>query len=83
MVEINLGIWMGLEPGFSQFICQTHTREFLVGVGVGGLVGVDHGVSLGELITWLVVIGNNHAHAQFFGPLHFLQRANTAIDSDE
>lgn len=45
--------------------------------------GVDYRVCLRKIISRLVVVGNDHAHTQFFGSLNLPKRTNAAVNRNQ
>jgi len=83
LIEVDRRVWTAQQAGFSQLVCQPHPREFLVGVRVSRLVGVDDCVRWGKLTAGLVMVGDDDAHAQLFCAPHLPHGADAAVNGNE
>ncbi len=74
---------MYLEIGLGKLIGQSHPRQVLLRIGIPGLFGIDHRGCLGQVLTRLVVVGDDHIHPQRRCQGNFAQRSDAAIHGDD
>ena len=58
-------------------------RQMLEGVGTVGPVGIHHRHGAGQRLLALVVVGDDHVHAQGVGEVHLLHAGDAAVHRDE
>ena len=70
--------------GADQLHGHAHARQIRVGIAVPGLLAVDHGDGVRQRVGLaLVVIGDDHVHADGLGVLGLLQGGDAAVHGDE
>ena len=74
-----------VRPAQSQHQLQRHTAagQMLEGIAAVGPVGVHHRGGMGQRLLALVVVGDDHIHAQRVGEVHLLHAGDAAVHGDQ